>query len=66
MSEPNRTGEARLLPDEPCPRCGNRTVLRYLLTDELGRHQHTHYVCTFLGEGRRANCGWHGWTVPYE
>lgn len=68
MADPNRggrTGEASLQ-DLPCPRCGNRHILYYLLTDEQGRHQHTHYVCTFWGSGRQAACGWHGWTVPTE
>lgn len=61
----DRTGEAQIV-DLPCPRCGNKKVLCYLLTDEDGQHQHTYYVCTFYGRGRRASCGFHGWTVPSE
>lgn len=61
---PDRTGEAMILPNVPCPRCGNYKLLYYLLTNEAGMHQHTRYVCTFYGSGRRASCGWDGWTVP--
>lgn len=68
MSDPNRggrTGDSALL-DWPCPRCGNLHLMWYALTDEHGRFQHAHYVCTFYGVGRRAACGWHGWTVPHD
>lgn len=51
----------------PCPECGNRSVLGFLYLNQDGQHMHTHYVCTFWAspsdvEGSR--CGWHGWTVP--
>lgn len=46
----------------PCPDCGNMSVIGFLYLDQHGRHQHTHYVCTFWAAKDR--CGWHGWTVP--
>lgn len=58
-----RTGETHLC-DMACPRCGNKTVVILMLVNEAGQHQHTHYVCTFYGSGRRAACAWHGWSIP--
>ena len=47
----------------PCPECGVRMVLGFLLLNpDGGRHQHTHYVClSWPHPGEQ--CGWHGWTV---
>lgn len=50
----------------PCPDCGNRRLIGYAFLDQEGRHQHTHYICTWwpsYGAAATQRCGWHGWTV---
>lgn len=69
-----RTGGAWKVDALPCPDCGNRTLMGYLLTNEFGEHMHTKYVCTFWkadpmrGTPRTETvtrpCGWQGWSVP--
>lgn len=48
-----------------CPECRRESLFGYYFADEEGRHQSTHYVCTFWSSVPGAQrCGWHGWTVP--
>jgi hypothetical protein len=58
--------------ETPCPDCGQRSLIGYLLVNESGRHQHTRYACTFWRSGLSPDglrplhepCGWQGWSVP--
>lgn len=64
MVEPRTPVSGAFAVDSPCPDCGNKSILGYLLLNENGRHKHTRYICTFWGSGNPVRCGWHDWVIP--